>query len=152
MNDNSKHAVNIVLLRGACLWILMALLLAWCLVGLYNDIQFLKTILSGSSKRILQAHLDFLIMSALILGFYSVKVELPWHVKWAMVIGAFTNSSLFLMYGVFPSLDPLHKSFNPISIGAEVFNVYLYSSLLITSYGFGKGAVVILKATFSKDN
>jgi len=93
--------------------------------------------------------LDFLIMTALILGYYAVKVALPWHVRWAMVIGAFTNSSLFLMYALFPVLDPLHDAFNPEVTGAGLFNVYLYASLLMTSYGFGKGAVIILKSTFT---
>lgn len=148
MNQQTHHAGNIVMLRGACLWILMALLLAWSLVGLYNEIGILKAIIPGSPKRVLQAHLDFLIMSALILGFYAAKVTLPWHVRWAMVVGAFTNSSLFLMYALFPVLDPLHETFNPIGIGAQLFNIYLYASLLMTSYGFGKGAVIILKSTF----
>jgi len=148
MNQQTHHAGNIVMLRGACLWILMALLLAWSLVGLYNEIGIFKAIIPGSPKRVLQAHLDFLIMSALILGFYAAKVTLPWHVRWAMVVGAFTNSSLFLMYALFPVLDPLHETFNPIGIGAQLFNIYLYASLLMTSYGFGKGAVIILKSTF----
>jgi len=151
MNHHSKHAGNIVLLRGACLWILMALLLAWCIVGLYNDISFFKEIFPGTPKRVLQAHLDFLIMSALILGFYAAKVTLPWHVRWAIVIGAFTNSSLFLMDAIFPVLDPLHKAFNPTGTGAQIYNIYLYASLLMTSYGFGKGAVIILKSTFSEN-
>lgn len=149
MSQDSKYAGNLVLLRGACLWILMALLLAWSLVGLYNNIEFLKTIFPGSAKRVLQAHLDFLIMSALILGYYAAKITLPWHVRWAMVIGAFTNSSLFLMYAFFPVLDPIHELFNPIGMWSNLFNVYLYTSLLMTSYGFGKGAVIILKSTFS---
>lgn len=83
----------------------MALLLAWSLVGIYNNI--------GMPKRVLQAHVDFFIMSALILGFCAAKISLPWHVRWAMVIGAFTNSSLFLMYAIFPVLEPLHKTYYP---------------------------------------
>jgi hypothetical protein len=41
----------------------------------------------------------------LILGFYAAKVPLPWHIQWSMVIGAFTNSSLFLMQSMFPVLE-----------------------------------------------
>lgn len=152
MTSHSKYAGNVVMLRGACLWILMALLLAWSLVGLYNDIGILKEIFPGSPRRVLQAHLDFLIMSALILGFYAAKVSLPWHVRWAMVVGAFTNSSLFLMYALFPVLDPLHETFNPIGAGLNLFNIYLYASLLTTSYGFGKAAVLIFKSTFERSN
>ena len=151
MTSHSKYAGNVVMLRGACLWILMALLLAWSLVGLYNDIGILKTIFPGSPRRVLQAHLDFLIMSALILGFYAAKVSLPWHVRWAMVVGAFTNSSLFLMYALFPVLDPLHETFNPIGAGPSIFNIYLYASLLTTSYGFGKAAVLIFRSTFERN-
>ncbi|HDY86310.1 MAG TPA: hypothetical protein ENH74_11615 [Methylophaga sp.] len=152
MTQNSKHAGNVVMLRGACLWIIMALLLAWSLVGLYNHLDILKAIFPGSPKRVLQAHLDFLIMSALILGFYAAKVFLPWHVRWAMVMGAFTNSSLFLMYALFPTLDPLHDTFNPIGLGPDIFNIYLYTSLLMTSYGFGKASVLVFKSTFEKNN
>ncbi|PCJ31270.1 MAG: hypothetical protein COA90_06715 [Gammaproteobacteria bacterium] len=150
MPQNSKHVGNVIMLRGACLWILMALLLAWVLVGLYNEIEILSTIFPGSPRRVLQAHLDFLIMSALILGFYAAKVSLPWHVRWAMVIGAFTNSSLFLMYALFPSLDPVHETFNPIGFAPTLFEVYLYASLVTTSYGFGKAAVLVFKSTFSE--
>lgn len=149
MQNNEENNVNEVMIRGACLWILMALVLAWCLVGLYNQVSIFQELIPGSPKRVLQAHLDFLIMTALILGYYAVKVPLPWHVRWAMVVGAFTNSSLFLMYALFPVLDPLHDLFNPLATGATVFNIYLYTSLLMTSYGFGKGAVIILKSTFT---
>lgn len=149
MTNHSQHAGNVVLLRGACLWILMALILAWILVGLYNQIGFLQQLFPGELRRILQAHIDFLLMSALILGFYGAKVSLPWHVSWAMVVGAFTNSSLFLMYALFPVLDPATEAYTPNGFWFNLFNVYLYSSLLVTSYGFGKGAVVVLRSTKS---
>jgi len=148
---NSTHTGNVVLLRGACLWLLMALLLAWSLVGLYNQVDFFQAVFPGKPTRVLQAHIDFLLMSALILGFYAAKVGLAWHVRWAMVIGAFTNSSLFLIYAMFPVLDPLSETFTPAGLWSGVFNFYLYSSLLITSYGFGKGAVIIFKSTLAND-
>ena len=141
MQQTDKHAGNIVLIRGAALWILMALILAWCMVGLNFGVTPLKTIFSGKFMRILQAHIDFLLMSALILGYYAAKIPLPWHVRWAMVIGAFTNSSLFLLMAIFPVLD------NPKISPPQIFQLYLFASLITTSYGFGKGAVVILKST-----
>ena len=147
--QDTKHAGNVVLLRGATLWILMALLLAWCMVGLYHKVPHLDAIFAGKFTRVLQAHIDFLLMSALILGFYAAKVPLPWHVRWAMVIGAFTNSSLFLLEAIFPALDPtLANSVPPIGIWAQVFGIYLFASLITTSYGFGKGAVIVLRSTF----
>lgn len=141
MQQTDKHAGNIVLIRGAALWILMALILAWCMVGLNFGVTPLKTIFSGKFMRILQAHIDFLLMSALILGYYAAKIPLPWHVRWAMVVGAFTNSSLFLLMAIFPVLD------NPKISPPQIFQLYLFASLITTSYGFGKGAVVILKST-----
>lgn len=145
MTNEKLQTVNVVLIRGACLWILVALILAWSLVGLYNQIGFFQAIFPGSTTRVLQAHIDFLLMSALILGFYAAKVGLPWHVRWAMVVGAFTNSSLFLLYAVFPVLDPVAEVYSPTGLWFELFNLYLYSSLIITSYGFGKAAVLVLK-------
>lgn len=145
MTNDTQNAGNVVLIRGACLWILMALLLAWTLVGLYNQIGFLEAIFPGKSTRVLQAHIDFLLMSALIFGFYAARVGLPWHVRWAMVVGAFTNSSLFLMYAMFPVLDPAMEAYKPSGFWFQLFNIYLYSSLIVTSYGFGKAAVLVFR-------
>lgn len=152
MVQNNNNNGNIVMLRGACLWILMALILAWSLVGIYNDIGFLKEIFPGSPKRVLQAHIDFLLMSALILGFFATQVPLPWHARWAMVVGAFTNSSLFLIFAIFPSTDPLSESFAAGSIGNSVFDVYLYTSLTITTYGFGRAAILIFRSTLNRSH
>lgn len=138
---------NIVMLRGACLWIIMALILAWCMVGLNFGVQLpglpsLAEIFPGKQTRILQAHIDFLLMSALILGFYAARVALPWHVRWAMVVGAFTNSSLFLLMAIFPVLD---SAAPPVGFWPQLFQYYLFASLITTSYGFGKASVLILK-------
>lgn len=69
MKQRSHNAPNIVLLRGAALWLLMALLLAWCMVGLNLGVPFLKAIFAGKQTRLIQSHIDFLLMTALILGF-----------------------------------------------------------------------------------
>jgi hypothetical protein len=149
MNQNSKHAGNVLLIRGATLWLLVALILAWCLVFLKADISLLKMIFPGKFIRVLQAHLDFLIMSALLFGFYAAKVTLPWHVRWAMVVGAFTNSSLFLMQALFPVLDgPIPaEGFFPAA-----FRVFLMISIVITTYEFGRGAVIIFLSTFERSS
>ncbi len=142
MKNSTQTTPNLVLLRGACLWLLMALLLAWCMVALNFNVPPFKLIFAGKFTRLLQAHIDFLLMTALILGIYAAKTPLPWHVRWAMVIGAFTNSSLFLLMAIFPTLD------NPQLAPPFLFQIYLFASLLTTSYGFGKAAVLVLKATF----
>lgn len=146
MKPDAKHAGNIVLIRGATLWLLMALVLAWCMVGLNFGVTPLKALFAGKFTRLLQAHLDFLIMSSLILGFYAAKVTLPWHVRWTMVVGAFTNSSLFLLMAIFPILD------NPAAAPPQLFKMYLFASLITTSYGFGKASVIVLRSTFKSIN
>jgi hypothetical protein len=145
VKQDPRHAGNVVLLRGACLWLLAALVLAWCLVGLSFGVPLVKIIFPGKFTRVLQAHIDFLLMTALILGVYAAKVPLPRSVRWAMVIGAFTNSSLFLLQATFPALDgkPPPTGFFP-----SLFLAYLAASLLTTSYGFGKAAVIVLRSTF----
>lgn len=143
--QNVSHAGNIVLLRGAALWLLMALVLAWCMVGLNFGVVPLKAIFAGKFTRLLQAHIDFLLMSVLILSIYATKTPLPWSVRWAMVVGAFTNSSLFLLMAMFPSLD------SPTLPPPTWFKLYLFASILITSYGFGKAAVCVLRATFKRN-
>jgi len=145
MQQDASHAGNIVLIRGATLWLLMALVLAWCMVGLNFGLPPLKVMFSGKFTRLLQAHVDFLLMSSLIFGFYAAKVPLPWHVRWAMVIGAFTNSSLFLLMAVFPILD---SPAPPAGLVAQLFQIYLLASITTTSYGFGKGSVIVLRSTF----
>ena len=142
MTDHkSSDTEHRMLLSGAALWLLMALLLAWCMVGLNFGVAPLKTIFAGKFTRLLQAHIDFLLMTALILGIAASRVRLPWTVRWAMVIGAFTNSSLFLLMSIFPSLD------NPELPPPMLFQVYLFASLITTSYGFGKASVLILKSS-----
>lgn len=145
MNKNTLHAGNVLLLRGAALWLLMALCLAWCLVFLKFDLAFINMVFPGKFTRVLQAHLDFLLMSALLFGFYAAKVALPEPVRWCMVIGAFTNSSLFLLQAMFPVLDGPTPAEGLV---ANLFRPYLMASLIITSYGFGRGAVIVLLATF----
>lgn len=144
MKNSSTTAVNIVLIRAASLWLLLALVLAWCLVLLKFDLSWINAIFPGKYERVLQAHLDFLLMSALLLGFYAARIALPWHVRWAMAVGAFTNSSLFLMQAMFPILD------SPVPVEGflpALFRAYMMASIILTTYGFGYGAIWVLLST-----
>ncbi len=148
MDQDSKHAGNVILLRGATLWLLMALVLAWCLVGMGLGVPII-TMIFKSFNRLLQAHIDFLLMTALIFGIYAAKVTLPRHVCWSIVVGAFTNSSLFLLMSIFPiMLDGKAEGFSPEGLFPILFKLYLFASISITTYGFGRGAVIIFRSTF----
>jgi len=93
--------------------------------------------------------MDFLLMSALIFGLYAAKVPLPWHVRWSIVIGAFSNSSLFLLMSIFPVLlDAKSEVFAPEGLLPIFFKCYLFTSILVTTYGFGGAAWIIFRSTF----
>jgi len=149
MNNGQAHGGNTLLVRGAAVYLLIALALAWCLVGMNFGVEPIKWIFPGKVSRILQAHIDFLLMSALLFGFVAAKVKLPRHVRWAMIIGAFTNPSLFILMAMFPLLDAPPPP--PEGMGPAAFHLYLMASILTTTYGFGAGAVTILRSTFKAD-
>lgn len=143
----SDLKANVILLRGAALWIFVALVLAWCLVALKMEAPLMTAIFPGKFSRVLQAHIDFLLMSALLLGFYGTRIPFAWPVRWAMVVGAFTNSSLFVLQAAFPILDgPPAEGFGPV-----LFRVYLFASIVLTSLGFSGACLTALRASFRSD-
>lgn len=147
MPTRATEETNVLLLRGAALWLLVALLLAFCLVGLNFGVPFLKALFAGKQSRLVQSHIDYLLMSALILGFYGARVPLHWSIRWAMVVGAFTNSSLFLLQAVFPVLDSPGPAEGALLL---LFRIYLMISLPLATYGFGGAAISVLRSTFRR--
>ncbi len=143
MTESTAAAPNRVLLGGACAWLLVTLLLAWCLVGLGYEVAAVQALFPGKFSRLLQAHIDFLLMSALLLGFYAARVPLPRVASLAMVIGAFTNSSLFLLMAMFPVLDFTTRP--PPHPAQGVYEVYLFASLSLTTFGFATAAITVLR-------
>ena len=146
---NDKHAGNVVILRGATLWLIVSLALAWCLaaIGMGAPIIF------KSAERVLQSHIDFSIMTALMFGIYAAKVYLPWHIRWSIVIGAFTNASVFLFMASFPVLlDAKSPDFAPEGMAPMIFHLFIFASSLVTTYGFAGAAVIILRSTFKSDD
>ncbi|WP_026607428.1 hypothetical protein [Methylocapsa acidiphila] len=145
MKQGSHQRLNIELPIGAALWLLVALVLAWCLVGLNLGVPFLKAIFAGKQVRLVQAHIDFLLMTALILGIYATRTPLHWTLRWSMVLGAFTNSSLFLLMAIFPVLDSPTAADNGL---VALYKIYTLASVSMTSYGFAGAAITILWRIF----
>ncbi len=143
-NPRSVEENNIILLRGAALWVLVALVLAWCLVALKMETPLISAIFPGKFSRVLQAHIDFLLMSALLLGFYGTRIPFAWPVRWAMVAGAFTNSSLFVLQAAFPILDGAPAE----GWGPDLFRLYLMASIVTTSFGFAGACFTVLRISF----
>lgn len=141
--------IDKLMLRGASLCLIVALILAWCLIGIYT-IGVFRSIFPGNPDRVLSAHLDFLIMSSLIFGLAATHVPLKSVVKWFIVIGAFTNSTTFLIFAIFPTSDPASELYTADFLANDIFIYCRYMSFIITTIGFGGGAIAVLKSTFSR--
>lgn len=135
MDSNQDHTV--ILLRVACISLLIALVLAWCLVftGELMKIRFF-TELFVNRDALLSAHLDFLMMTMLLLGFHATKVPLPAHVCWPMGIGSITNPASFLLAAV--------GLFNTPVL------VFIGISIILTTIGYGMAAIIVLRSTLRR--
>ena len=101
----------------------------------HNSPNIVKAIFLGKQTRLLQAHIDFLLMTALILGFYAARIPLHWSVRWAMVIGAFGNSSIFLLESIFPVLESADPADGSL---LAIFQFYAMGSISTTTYDSGR--------------
>ena len=92
MDTTDRHAGNVLLLRVGMLSLLIALVLAWCLifVGLMRLDFALATF--HHVDKLLSAHLDFLMMTMLLLGFYAVKKPIAAYARIPMAIGSMVVS------------------------------------------------------------
>jgi hypothetical protein len=128
-----KHAGNVILLRVACISLLIALVLAWCLVFTKGmKLSFFLNIFENTDK-LLSAHLDFLMMTMLLLGFYASKITLPKYAIWPMAIGSIGNPTAFILNSVFPnSASPL-------------IGIFIYTTITLTTIGFGIAAIKVLR-------
>jgi hypothetical protein len=129
---------NVVLLRTATITLLIALVLAWCLVlGKGYKIAPVVAIFSNNDK-LLSSHLDFLMMTMLLLGFYNTRILLPAFVVWPMAIGSITNPTVFLI-----------QAMGPQSHLTE-FRVFVLTSISITTAGYAMGAIHLLRSTLRR--
>jgi hypothetical protein len=135
MSNDDRHAGNVLLLRVACISLLIALALAWCLVGTHAmklpaALEFFK-----DPDKLLSSHLDFLMMTMLLLGIYASKIPLPAWVCWPMAIGSITNPTIFLINAIAPDLQ------NP------VLGLFILASLVLTTFGYGMAAIKLFRST-----
>jgi len=61
-----------------------------------------------TNSRLMQAHLDYLFMAALQLGVAACVADIPPWVAWPLIVGSWTNPSVFLLQLAFPSLTSAH--------------------------------------------
>ena len=135
MDTTDRHAGNVLLLRVGMLSLLIALVLAWCLifVGLMR-LDFAVATFHHVDK-LLSAHLDFLMMTMLLLGFYAVKKPIAAYARIPMAIGSITNPLCFLIESVYPEHPP------------GWFVPFAMTSVTLTTIGYGMASIIILRWT-----
>lgn len=126
--SQDKHAGNVILLRTASITMLIALILAWLLVmSRFKIPVVIETFESFDS--LLSSHLDFLMMTMLLLGFYASKIPLPKYVLWAMAIGSIGNPLAFLLGSMYP----------PPSV--PEIKLFGLASSVVTTVGYGMASI-----------
>lgn len=136
--NNAHQNNNAILLRTAGLTLIIGLILAWCLV--FSVPLKLPVFLEifKDTESLLSAHLDFLMMTMLLLGFYASKLPLPKFVMLAMAIGSIGNPTLFLIGAVAPEYKSL-----PLML-------FTFLSISLTTYGYGMASIKAIRFSLNK--
>lgn len=135
ITNDDKHFGNVILLRVGMISLLIALVLAWCLVFTKGmKLPFALEIFKQPEK-LLSSHLDFLMMTMLLLGFYCVRVPLPVMARWPMAIGSITNPTCFLIESLYTGYPP------------AAYLPFVYVSITLTTIGYAIAAITLLRWT-----
>ena len=124
-----------VLLSGAVGMLFSALVLAW--IATLAKLIVVRPIqaLIKDYGSLIRAHIDLLLMSLLCLTIYAVRIPVPTAACWMVVIGGFTNPSLFLLRALNPEA--------PIPWRRQAFRLF---SFVTTTAGFGWVGCSLLRA------
>ena len=130
-----------VLVVAGCLALTITLGLAWCLAGMrYLDAGFLKK-LFPSYAYLLKAHIDYLLMTGLLLVFFLLfahfRVSPSPVVLIAMTVGSLLNPFGFLVLAVRPNLRQ-HPS--------TPFGAIMAGSFVLTTIGYLGAAWYVARA------
>jgi hypothetical protein len=87
-------------------------------------------------EALIRAHIDLLLMSLFCFALYAVRIPLVDAACWLVVIGGFSNPSLFLL-----------RAFDPDAPSTWPRNIYRLTSFATTSAGFGWAGYSILQAS-----
>ena len=123
------HNHSSVLAIAGSLSLTITLVLAWCLVGVRSS-AFMKTVFPNY-QQLLKAHLDYLLMSGLLMIFYLLfaqfRVSASPVILIAMSVGSLMNPVGFLALAIKPNLRQ-----HPTS----VFGALMAGSFTLTTIGY----------------
>jgi hypothetical protein len=124
-----------VLLIGAVGMLFTALVLAW--VATFAKLIVVRPVqaLIKDYGSLIRAHIDLLLMCLLCLALYAIRIPIPAAACWMVVVGGFTNPSLFLLRAVRPDA--------PMTWRRQAFRLF---SFVTTTAGFGWTGYALLRA------
>lgn len=129
---------NVLVVTGS-LCMLVTLVLAWCLVGVRTS-AFMKSFFA-SYPNLLKAHLDYLMMTGLLMVFFLLFTHFQASpsalIVYSMCIGSFMNPVGFLLLAVRPN-----TSQHP----ASPFGLLMSGSFTLTTIGYAGAALSIGRA------
>ena len=129
---------NLLVVTGS-LCMLVTLGLSWCLVGVRTS-AFMKS-LFASYPNLLKAHLDYLMMTGLLMVFSLLfthfQVQPSPLIVWAMSIGSFMNPVGFIFLSLKPNLSQ-----HP----ASPFGILMSGSFTLTTIGYAGAALSVGRA------
>jgi len=129
---------NLLVVAGS-LCMTIALVLAWCLVGVRSS-SFMKLIFP-SYQYLLKAHIDYLMMSGFLIAFFLVlahfRLSMPPLIVLSMISGSLMNPVGFLVLAVRPKTNQ-----HP----ASPFGVIMACSFTLTTVGYAGAAWSIARA------
>jgi hypothetical protein len=126
---------NVLVVTGS-LCMILTLGLAWCLVGVRSS-AFMKD-LFASYPNLLKAHMDYLLMTGLLMVFFLLFTQ--FHVApsplivGSMCIGSFMNPVGFLLLSLKPNLSQ-----HP----ASPFGMLMAGSFTLTTIGYAGAALSV---------
>ena len=129
---------SLLVLAGS-LCMMLALVLAWCLVGVRSS-SFMKAIFP-SYQYLLKAHIDYLMMSGLLVGFFLLFAH--FHLSPSpvivvpMILGSLINPVGFLILAVKPKTNQ-----QP----ASPFGVLMACSFTLTTIGYAGASWFVARA------
>jgi hypothetical protein len=129
---------NLLVVAGS-LCMIIALVLAWCLVGVRVS-SFMKSIFPNY-QYLLKAHIDYLMMSGLLIVFFLLfahfHLSAPRLIILSMITGSLMNPVGFLVLAVKPKTNQ-----NPPGI----FALVMAGSFTLTTLGYAGAAWFVARA------
>ncbi|MFZ5608037.1 MAG: hypothetical protein ACOY99_00335 [Pseudomonadota bacterium] len=89
-----------LLISSALIQLSLAVFLGWPLVAFHAGAKRVGPL--KSARRLLQAHLDNVLMGLLQLAIAATHPAIPWGAGWLLIAGSWINPQLFLIQAIAP--------------------------------------------------